>query len=147
MYHLSCHAAAFMVYHLYSRTPLIWRLPLTSTRSWLLTAPRTRLLLTCLLLEEISLTWLPFVRPYAHNSVLRIYMYTYLQCVLLTCIRTCVYCVLLCCCGDNQFCTTSYTVVFVPACISKFSSGQVLFYPDFHCTREIPMQKFEKDFK
>lgn len=33
------------------------------------------------------------------------------------------------------------------ACISKFSSGQVFYYPDFHHTKEVPRTKFEKDFR
>ena len=33
------------------------------------------------------------------------------------------------------------------ACISKFSSGQVSYYPDFHHKREVPRVKFEKDFR
>lgn len=33
------------------------------------------------------------------------------------------------------------------ACISKFSSGQVLYYPEFHQKRQVPREKFEKDFK
>ena len=33
------------------------------------------------------------------------------------------------------------------ACIAKFSSGQVLYYPEFHHKRQVPREKFEKDFK
>jgi len=33
------------------------------------------------------------------------------------------------------------------SCISKFSSGQVFYYPDFHHTKEVPRVKFEKDLK
>ncbi|XP_064387627.1 protein transport protein Sec24A-like isoform X2 [Halichondria panicea] len=33
------------------------------------------------------------------------------------------------------------------SCISKFSSGQVFYYPDFHHSKPVVRQRFEKDFR
>ena len=41
----------------------------------------------------------------------------------------------------------SLSLLLSIACISKFSSGQVFYYPDFHHTKEVPRTKFEKDFR
>lgn len=34
-----------------------------------------------------------------------------------------------------------------PACIAKFSSGQIYYHSDFHCKNKVSTEKFEEDLK